>query len=1075
MADEQIRSSVAADGSSGSADPLEGTEPAEDPVGFEAEGVTEPHAASSGSEEDEDEVPGSASPYRSDQIQALDGEGDQFGHLEYVETMVTALEQFPSPYTLGLFGPWGTGKSTILAEVGTRLNDASSSGSALAIFDAWRYEGDSLRREFIREVGEQLQRQKVLNEEKYNLEAELKQFNVAITKPKEGGWSLNLDAVVPALIAASLALVVVLATYFGLPELGASDKTVLKFETAIIGSLAAFVLVVANRVVVPIQVQESRQRFEFPDQFASSFRRMLESVKVERLVIGIDNLDRCSPQRVTEILSTVKGFLEPALTPREDGLRSLCFVIAADDEALRRHLMVEEASRVLIGTEGEADSRAAIEESVDEYLRKFFNASIRITDALDEDMLAFSGRELKNFLALKGLAKTAEGDRLVEMIAQALKRNPRRVKQFVNGLTLRVQLFEDRQDAGRILIEPDILVIAKLAILEEEFRSHFDELRKDNSLLAEWHRQAALPEGEQADLPERLIAFLRFTDDIQPEHLPAYLTQKQTVHERNLPGYGDFTDALEDGRAPTEALEGLAPKDLERHRAAARDYFGRAVGVHAWSRAHNTIRAILATPALGEELAGQVLDAAISQTELKARLSQHNPQDLVAISARRLPPHRFRLLLEALLQSARQGDVENYRSALADVLAANAEILDGPARGKVATAYAADGLREDLVSYIGLAEALPEVVSEQAITEALDQIDGTPIDGGEVPLRFAAAALRRPRTEELVGRFFSIIRQRLTETRDAQAPEYQSLVGALAMMLPKFSTPPGAHGLAEDISTSWPNVTEEQRWISMELALILCAASEEVDQGLGESLGSQAAGLEDKGRLRDWLKENLDRLPASFREGFRSRLEGDIAGLDDPETASAVASVASVLPDDEARELLENAVLAAMRNGHLAVVEALIGGLGDKVRREIVATAADQLQELGRAADQNPQLLSFVVERQSFVRKPQLRRIAQELVAMIVERRETADSLGETIGSIHISNAQARHSLIKPLLDLETAVSDTNRKGFVLSAAKGLAGTRPSNACTAVFKRLNEREEDSDPAVREMAARVRKS
>src|SRR4051794_18385304 len=98
-----------------------------------------------------------ASPYRADAVQSIAAEErDYFGHRDHATAIVAAIADVPSPFTLGLFGPWGSGKSTILEEVGRRLRKDKALGAAFASFDVWRYEGDSLRREFIRDIGRQL-------------------------------------------------------------------------------------------------------------------------------------------------------------------------------------------------------------------------------------------------------------------------------------------------------------------------------------------------------------------------------------------------------------------------------------------------------------------------------------------------------------------------------------------------------------------------------------------------------------------------------------------------------------------------------------------------------------------------------------------------------------------------------------------------------------------------------------------------------------------------------------------------------------------------------------------------------
>ena len=93
-------------------------------------------------------------PFLTDQEQPLDSVADEFSHVDYVAVIVEAVAQLPSPFTLGLFGPWGAGKSSILRAVGTQLDRPSE--TAFVLFDAWKYEGDPLRRQFMIEVTRQL-------------------------------------------------------------------------------------------------------------------------------------------------------------------------------------------------------------------------------------------------------------------------------------------------------------------------------------------------------------------------------------------------------------------------------------------------------------------------------------------------------------------------------------------------------------------------------------------------------------------------------------------------------------------------------------------------------------------------------------------------------------------------------------------------------------------------------------------------------------------------------------------------------------------------------------------------------
>jgi hypothetical protein len=604
-------------------------------------------------------------PYRSDLTSRIDHlASDPFGHSDYVDAIETALEKVPSQFTLGLFGPWGSGKSTILGELSRRINSSAKPDMALAVFDAWRYGGDSFRREFVREVGEQLKLQRALPR-RFKVDRHVESFAVDVTRPRERRPSLSWAMLVSAVLSA-LFVVAVIAALYGLYTLVNVDpKTTAKAEIAVLGPIVAFVLVVAGRLTTPVQVQESRRRFEFPEQFTRNFQGLLDKVQVARVVIAIDNLDRCSPERVAEVFSAIKTFLEPALDDRlNPGAKSLCFIIAADDEAVRRHLVAQEVRQTAPsigsghGTDGEESQRLA-REAVDEYLRKFFNGSIRITEMLDDDMREFTRYEMADLFDAHPSIEDSVRDRLIELTAQGLKRNPRRLKQFVNNLELRLQLFADRRAAGRILIDPDPLVVAMLAILEEEYPDRHRALRRDPGLLSTWHDEAEREDPPELD--DQFIGFLRFTDRIRPPDIVPYITLKQTRDELELPGYRDFIEQLDEANSRSlkaTMAEEDAELNLNRLRAA-RAHFERMIASGAWDRAHNVARAILETTSLhgeGGDLAGRVIDRMLANPEV--RPLDLDPELLLEVGLAALVPHLFQELLAAELGALKGADGE---------------------------------------------------------------------------------------------------------------------------------------------------------------------------------------------------------------------------------------------------------------------------------------------------------------------------------------------------------------------------------------------------------------------------------
>ena len=59
---------------------------------------------------------------------------DAFGHKAYAVAISSALLEAQAPFTFGLFGPFGLGKSTVIAEVRRQIQGQA----AFVTFDAWR-------------------------------------------------------------------------------------------------------------------------------------------------------------------------------------------------------------------------------------------------------------------------------------------------------------------------------------------------------------------------------------------------------------------------------------------------------------------------------------------------------------------------------------------------------------------------------------------------------------------------------------------------------------------------------------------------------------------------------------------------------------------------------------------------------------------------------------------------------------------------------------------------------------------------------------------------------------------------
>lgn len=83
----------------------------------------------------------------------------QFGHKEIALSICQIINEISFNFTIGIFGGWGTGKSTILNTIKNEL----AIKEFFFIFDVWKYKDDPLRRTFISEFHNHLKKNNNIN------------------------------------------------------------------------------------------------------------------------------------------------------------------------------------------------------------------------------------------------------------------------------------------------------------------------------------------------------------------------------------------------------------------------------------------------------------------------------------------------------------------------------------------------------------------------------------------------------------------------------------------------------------------------------------------------------------------------------------------------------------------------------------------------------------------------------------------------------------------------------------------------------------------------------------------------
>ena len=77
---------------------------------------------------------------------------DAFNHSAFATAIYKVILDNDPPLSIGLFGAWGIGKSTVLNILRRQIQDEPGSKLRYIYFNAWKYSGDSFRRQFLIEI-----------------------------------------------------------------------------------------------------------------------------------------------------------------------------------------------------------------------------------------------------------------------------------------------------------------------------------------------------------------------------------------------------------------------------------------------------------------------------------------------------------------------------------------------------------------------------------------------------------------------------------------------------------------------------------------------------------------------------------------------------------------------------------------------------------------------------------------------------------------------------------------------------------------------------------------------------------
>lgn len=364
------------------------------------------------------------------------------------------LDDNLTPSSIGIYGDWGSGKSSLMDLLQYEL---SKDSDVLCVkFNGWLFEGyEDAKIALVGTILDEISKRKRLTQKaKDSLKALYDNTDFIKLTSKIAKYGIDFLLTGGALTLADITLSSV------------KNNLVSKAKNANESEI--------EDVLNAFKSKEVRKNVK---SFHSDFAKLLEQTKIKRLVVFIDELDRCKHETILETLEAIRLFLFA---------KGTSFVIGADERQIRYAVQMKypevEGNQMDIGKE---------------YLEKLIQYPIRIPQLGQKEVQFYimcllfendlsgdissimdiiSTGKLENYLEFEltyelikrespELAEKLKdtislSKQISSVLAIGLNGNPRHCKRFLNAMELRIQMAEFRK------IKLDRKKLAKIMLVE---------------------------------------------------------------------------------------------------------------------------------------------------------------------------------------------------------------------------------------------------------------------------------------------------------------------------------------------------------------------------------------------------------------------------------------------------------------------------------------------------------------------------------------------------------------------------------------------------------------------------------
>jgi len=301
----------------------------------------------------------------------------------YRNAIVSIINNSLPKFTIGIFGEWGIGKTTLINSVDTALQ---TDGNLIRVrFEGWRY------------IQEQLPLVSLLKNIAYALPDE-KQFGVL--KLKLVTSSINFLKNTPEILTSVI-------SKFASEEDEISQEMFDSFKKEL-----------NSKIQLIAELDKDTVYFDGFDEIKNEIKNLRLVNPSFRIIVFVDDLDKCSPKKVHEILEIIRVFQE---------VEGFIFILGISDD------MINKLGEM--GTRGKNNG--------DHYIKNLIQIHISLPKWSNQDIVKLVRDFIKKGMIHDKLKDVV--DKNIELISLAIENNPREIKRFLNNFIVCYEIFSGKK------------------------------------------------------------------------------------------------------------------------------------------------------------------------------------------------------------------------------------------------------------------------------------------------------------------------------------------------------------------------------------------------------------------------------------------------------------------------------------------------------------------------------------------------------------------------------------------------------------------------------------------------------